>query len=102
MTAAHEVVQRAVNRLLYAGMVLRYQSKFGHSYYLGWPGRSGTLRVSDHPSDCRESEGIYARITFNEASPMDEDKLTTAIATALGRYLLKAPVVKVGEHDAQD
>lgn len=82
-------VLRAVNRLLYAGMVLRYRSAYGHSFYLGWPGRRGTLRVSDHTNSRCDTE-IMARLTLNETStPVTEENFTAAVAEALGRYLLK-------------
>lgn len=83
-------ISQAVNRLLHAGMVLRYRTASGSSYYLGWPSRSGVLRVSDHSS--RESDispHVHARLTLHENSmPKDLDR---AIAVALGLYLLKAP-----------
>ena len=85
----NDAVQRAVNKLLYAGMVLRYQSRHGHSCYLGWPGRRGTLRVSDHTNTRCDTE-IMARLTLNETStPTTEENFTAAVAEALGRYLLK-------------
>jgi hypothetical protein len=91
-----DAVERAVNRLLYAGMVLRYRSAYGHSFYLGWPGRRGVLRVSDHPSQEHNiSPLIYGSLTLHEQStPLSEEGLTKRIAEALGRYLLKAPATE--------
>ena len=86
----NDAVQREVNKLLYAGMVLRYQSRHGHSYYLGWPGRRGILRVSDHTNtrcDTGDHSPPYAERNFYANN---RGKLTAAVAEALGRYLLTA------------
>lgn len=85
-------VLEAVRLLTEAGMVVRYVTRFGHSHYLGWPGRSGTLRVSDHQTTKREDAHIYARITFHAQSvPGGAEKMERVVAEALGRYLMKAP-----------
>lgn len=88
-----EAVQHAVDRLSRAGMIVRYSSAFGASWYLGWPGRSGTLRVSDHASTRRQACGIYARITFSEQKvvTMTDTMMLDMIASAFGRYMLLAP-----------
>lgn len=89
-TEIETAISSAVNRLLHAGMVLRYRSASGSSYYLGWPGRLGVLRVSDHANKERDIDPrIFARLTIHENSmPKDMER---AIAVALGQYLLKAP-----------
>jgi hypothetical protein len=90
-----EAVLWAVAKLHAAGMVTRYVTRFGRSHYLGWPGRRGTLRVSDHTTDKREDAGIYARVTFshksNQGEREDWDVMETMVAAALGRFLMKAP-----------
>lgn len=82
-------VERAVNHLLAAGMVLRFRSVYGASYYLGWPGRKGALRVSDHTSNKSHESGIHARVTLPpQSDPVPTDKLIKISAEALGRYLM--------------
>jgi len=83
-------VGRAVNHLLAAGMVLRYQSRSGSTYYLGWPGRIGVLRVSDHTSQSKnEANGapIWARLTLHPRSMPQETGSKRSVAIALGTYL---------------
>jgi len=92
-TPGSRAVERAVNVLLAAGMVLRYRSGHGNSYYLGWKGRSGTLRVSDHGSSAnRKESGIVARLTFSETLARDiaEETFMRRVAHALGTYLIKS------------
>lgn len=88
---ASVAISRAVNRLIMAGMVLRYISVSGSSYYLGWPGRSGVLRVSDHQSRARDREDhIHARVTLHEDSlPKTEDGFEKMLARALGQFLMR-------------
>lgn len=77
--------------LLRAGMVERYRSKSGSSIYLGWPGREGVLRVSDHRSAARKGpEGrILARLTLHAASrPTSDHDWVRRVGDALGRYIL--------------
>lgn len=89
--AIETAISSSVNRLLHVGMILRYRSASGSSYYLGWPNRGGVLRVSDHANKERDvSPHIHARLTIHESS-MPKD-LNRAIALALGQYLLKAPI----------
>lgn len=82
---------RAVNHLLAAGMVVRYRSQWGNTVYLGWPGRKGVLRVSDHQGRSGRDDGIYARVTIRDehAPPRGIESLTDRCAMALGRYLMK-------------
>lgn len=95
------MVQQAVETLLLAGMVVRYRSRFGHSWYLGWPGRSGVLRVSDHPTKAtmtREDEQhILAKVTLHLASqPRSDEAMRDRLGTALGRFLIaSAPPTKI-------
>lgn len=88
-----EAVEAAAQRLIKAGMVERYRSAFGASRYLGWPGRSGTLRISDHPGRRGRECGIYARVTFSEQGivGLTDDRFLDAISAAFGRYMLSAP-----------
>lgn len=88
---AVELCKGAMARLIEAGMVLHYQSLGGTSWYLGLPGRSGTLRVSDHASpDHDRRSDVVARITFSPNSlPTSEDKIMDLIAIGFGRYVLK-------------
>lgn len=85
-------VERAANVLLAAGMVLRYRSSHGNSYYLGWAGRSGTLRISDHGGSSRKSDsGIVARLTFGDLTrDIAEETFKRRVAVALGTYLMKS------------
>lgn len=89
--APAEPVERAVAMLLRAGMVERYRSKSGSSIYLGWPGRDGVLRVSDHRSAARKGlEGrILARLTLHASStPKSDLDWARRVGDALGRYIL--------------
>lgn len=88
-------ISRAINHLLMAGMELRHRSKTGETYYLGWPGRSGTLRVSNHIGNHGADREIYARITIREESmPLNEVNFMKRVAAALGHYLLRAPITE--------
>lgn len=85
-----KATEDAVAILLAAGMVLR--SVHGHSRYLGWPGRSGVLRVSDHASG--RDPRIHARVTLSDPTALpNEQKLRMLCVNALGFYLLKAPIL---------
>lgn len=88
----YRAVERAVTKLLYAGMTVRYRSRFGASFYLGWPGRVGLLRVSDHITKQRypDDQSVVARITFSDAGSIPHgEKFDNRCAEALGRYLMK-------------
>jgi hypothetical protein len=88
------LIAKSIDMLLAAGMVMQYRSSSGCSYYLGWPGRSGALRVSNHPSKPSKNDinRTYARITINEHSiPGNDGALERITACALGRYLMHAP-----------
>lgn len=85
------MVERAVNVLLAAGMVLRYRSSHGNSFYLGWSGRSGVLRISDHGTSRREDAAIVAKLTFSDLTrDLGEEQFKRRVATALGTYLIKS------------
>jgi hypothetical protein len=92
----HPGLNLAVEWLLHAGMVLRYSASYQHSYYLGWPGRSGVLRVADHSrSRTRERANgaeVFASVTLNgDGGPVTEDRIVARCAHALGFYLYRAP-----------
>lgn len=97
---ASVAISRAVNRLLMAGMVLRYQSRSGSSYYLGWSGRIGVLRVSDHQSRTHQGDQqhIIARVTLHDGClPSTEDGFEKLLARALGQFLLRSPAGPIDE-----
>ena len=86
---ARAMVRAAVDVLVSAGMVVRYRSIGGQSWYLGLPGRSGTIRVSDHASPDKTRNDVVARVTFGPVSlPKSDDRVLALIAEGLGRYLL--------------
>lgn len=91
-TPAARATERAVNTLLAAGMVLRYRSAHGNSYYLGWPGRKGTLRVSDHSISKSWDQAAIAKCTFSDewVIKMSDADFRLKLAQALGNYLLKS------------
>lgn len=92
-TPGSRAAERAVNVLLAAGMVLRYRSKYGNSFYLGWPGRSGVLRVSDHANTTKLTDSaILSRLTFSDVLTRDiaEETFRRRVAHALGTYLMKS------------
>lgn len=81
----------AVEMLISIGMVQHGEpSKLG-SVYLRMPGRLGTLRVSDHRAGGHKRRGVVQSLTFGthmrDKAPIDE-----AVAHALGRYMLRAPM----------
>jgi hypothetical protein len=93
----HPGLNLAVEWLLHAGMVLRYSASYQHSYYLGWPERSGVLRVADHSrSRTRERANgaeVFASVTLNgDGGPVTEDRIVARCAHALGFYLYRAPL----------
>lgn len=82
----------AVRRLEAAGMVLRYKTAYGHSYYMGWPGKFGLLRVSDHRAKNQGGGDIWAKLTFSSEACRNlgrEGEMEKKIATALGFYMLR-------------
>lgn len=97
-------ISRAVNVLLAAGMVLRYRSAYGNSYYLGWPGRNQLLRVSDHPKRARNRDGgeIIQSITITSGTNWSEDNFRRMVANALGYYLMKSGADGINNLDAEN
>ena len=60
------------------------------SIYLRWPGRRGTLRVSDHRVNGRRKFGVVAACTFGphvKPQPAHAERL---VAYAIGTYMLRS------------
>jgi hypothetical protein len=82
------MVQKAIQMLTAAGMVERYRTPAGASVYLGWPGRPGTLRVSDYQG--KPDRHTFARLTFSKQMTLQSGDITHLVARALGMYLIKS------------
>lgn len=83
-------VSRAVERLIAAGMELRFSRDDGHTHYLAWPGRSQTLRVSNHRNRRKPSVHVCVRLTFgHETAAISDERLNTMIDNALTQYLIR-------------
>ena len=82
------LVNAAVDVLVRSGMVERYRTQGRASVYLGWPGRSGVLRVSDHQG--RAEKHILARLTFSKQMAFQRPNIHDMVAHALGTYLVKS------------
>lgn len=84
-------IRLAVEQLVASGMVEKYRSRHGNSVYLGWSGRRGVLRVSDHDEGVgRKRSNIYAHVTIREDDPpTSQEALTALCAAAFELYLMR-------------